>query len=63
MTSLAKLWMRLMGWKSLAHDAPSFLGISVMKIELRSLKFLKSLLQTAEIAAMMSSFIICQQLL
>jgi hypothetical protein len=55
--------MRLMGMKSLGHDASSFLGIKVMKAEFRSQKFLKSLLQTVEIALMIPPFIICQQFL
>jgi hypothetical protein len=53
-TCLAKLWTRLMGWKSLTRSASSFLGSKVIKAELRRQRFLKSLLQTAETAAMTS---------
>jgi hypothetical protein len=43
--------------------ASTFLGNNVMKVELSCLKFLKYLLQTTEMAAMISPFIICQDAL
>jgi hypothetical protein len=62
-TSFAKLWTKLIGLKSFGCSTSSFLGSSVVKAMLRAENPIIFLLQIAEIAAVMSCFIIGQQVL
>jgi len=59
-TSFAKLWMRLIGWKSLGCRASAFFGIRVRYAELSNHNFLASPYCTTMMAAVKSAFINCQ---